>query len=130
MPHRSRTLEAAAEWMRRAEGNLVRAKQPKPANGFWEDFCFDAQQAAEKALKGVCIVRGIRFPFSHDLAELLAVMEKGGVAIPEGMTDIAFLSDYATQTRYPGWGAPVTEDEYIEAVKAADTVLVWAKTFV
>lgn len=127
MPHKSRALETAAEWLRRAEGNMVRAKQPKPANAFWEDYCFDAQQAADKALKGLCIARGIRFPFSHDLAELLAALDRGGVVIPDGMTDVAFLSDYATQTRYPGWGAPVTEQEYLEAVKAAQQVMTWAK---
>jgi hypothetical protein len=36
-----------------------------------EDLCFDAQQAAEKAIKAVFIRRGERFPFVHDLDDLL-----------------------------------------------------------
>jgi len=30
---------------------LALAKQPKPEDAFWEDLCFQAQQAAEKAIK-------------------------------------------------------------------------------
>jgi len=43
-------LGMPVEWLRRAKSNLIRAKQPKPGGVFWEDLCFDAQQAVEKAL--------------------------------------------------------------------------------
>jgi HEPN domain-containing protein len=33
------------------------------------------QQAAEKAIKGMLIHFGIRFPYVHDLAALLALIE-------------------------------------------------------
>jgi HEPN domain-containing protein len=39
------------DWLRRAKSNLIRAKQPKHAEVFWEDLCFDAQQGPEKSLK-------------------------------------------------------------------------------
>jgi HEPN domain-containing protein len=32
---------------------LALAKQPKPREAFWDDLCFDAQQAAEKSIKAV-----------------------------------------------------------------------------
>lgn len=41
------------DWLRRAKSNLFRAKQPKHEEVFWEDLCFDAQQAAEKSLKAL-----------------------------------------------------------------------------
>ena len=41
------------DWLVRAKGHLALVKQPKPAGAFWEDQCFLAQQAAEKALKAV-----------------------------------------------------------------------------
>lgn len=41
------------DWLGRAKSNLARARQPKPDEVFWEDLCFDAQQAVEKALKAV-----------------------------------------------------------------------------
>jgi HEPN domain-containing protein len=45
------------EWLNRARGNLARAKSRIP-EAFLEDLCFDAQQAAEKA---IFICRGEAF---------------------------------------------------------------------
>ena len=42
-----------SDWLKRAKSNLIRARQPKPEEVFWEDICFDAQQAAEKSLKAL-----------------------------------------------------------------------------
>ena len=53
MPPKEASTGSPQDWLRRAKGNLARAKQPKPKEAFWEDFCFDAQQAAEKAVKAV-----------------------------------------------------------------------------
>jgi HEPN domain len=47
------------DWLVRAKGHLALATQPKPAGAFWEDQCFLAQQAAEKALKAVYQHRGL-----------------------------------------------------------------------
>lgn len=47
----------AAEWLRRACSNLARARADRSVpEALYEDLCFDAQQAAEKAIKAV---RGI-----------------------------------------------------------------------
>lgn len=47
------------EWLRRAKSNLAKSKTPKTENILYEDFCFDCQQCAEKALKGLIITYGI-----------------------------------------------------------------------
>jgi HEPN domain-containing protein len=65
MPPKEATAGTPQDWLRRAKGNLARAKQPKPKAAFWEDFCFDAQQAAEKAVKAVLRFHRIDFPKSH-----------------------------------------------------------------
>ena len=44
------------EWMNRANSNLARARVMAP-EVYLEDLCFDAQQAAEKALKAVMMSR-------------------------------------------------------------------------
>ncbi len=62
------------EWLNRARSNLLRAKEEVPGV-YLEDLCFDAQQAAEKAIKGVLLARGIDFPYIHDLARLLTLLE-------------------------------------------------------
>jgi HEPN domain-containing protein len=44
------------EWLNRARSNLNRARA-ELAEVYFEDLCFDAQQAAEKAIKAVLIRR-------------------------------------------------------------------------
>ena len=56
------------EWLNRARSNLARAKT-KRKGVYLEDLCFDAQQAAEKAIKAVLIKLNGNFPYVHDLAE-------------------------------------------------------------
>ena len=87
------------DWLRRAKSNLIRAMQPKHEKVFWEDYCFDAQQAAEKALKALLLFHKIPFRFVHDIAELLTVLEQNGVSLPESIKKAAELSDYAVEAR-------------------------------
>ena len=50
MGRKRRAPNDPREWLSRAQSNLYRAKSPLP-DAYLEDFCFDAQQAAEKAIK-------------------------------------------------------------------------------
>ena len=61
------------EWLNRARSNLSRAKARIP-EVYLEDLCFDAQQAAEKAIKALLIKKGVAFPYVHDIAHLLALL--------------------------------------------------------
>ena len=115
------------DWLRRAKSNLIRAGQPKHEEVFLEDYCFDAQQAAEKALKALLLFHKIPFRFVHDIAELLTVLEQNGIGLPEPIRAAAELSDYAVEARYPGPMEPITEDEYKEAIKTAEDVVSWVE---
>ncbi len=52
------------EWLNRARSNLIRARKYIPGV-YLEDLCFDAQQASEKAIKGVFIKQKENFPYVH-----------------------------------------------------------------
>ena len=110
------------EWMNRSRSNLVLAKNRIP-DAYLEDLCFDAQQAAEKAIKAVMIAREIEFPYVHDLGSLLSLLEEIGEPVPEAIRTAVSLTTYATATRYPNTGAPVTEQEYQDAVAIAEAVV-------
>ena len=112
--------------MNRARSNLALAKNRIPG-AYLEDLCFPAQQAAEKAIKAVMIAREIDFPYVHDLGSLLSLLETTGEAVPEAMRTAVSLTTYATATRYPNTGAPVTEQEYREAIAIAEAVVRWAE---
>ena len=92
-----------------------------------EDLCFHAQQAAEKAVKGLLIMHGVGFPFVHDLAFLSSLLEETGEAIPDAVLRAADLTDYAAMTRYPGPYEPVSEEECVDANYVAEVVVRWAE---
>lgn len=94
---------------------------------YLEDLCFEAQQAAEKAIKATMIMRGIEFPYVHDLGLLLSLLEQAGEIIPEVVGQAGNLTEYATTTRYPTIIEPVTEQDHADAVEVAETVIRWAE---
>jgi HEPN domain-containing protein len=106
MPRRIGFVGKPEDWLRRAKGNLARAKQTKPKDAFWEDLCFDAQQAAEKAIKAVLVFRQLEFRKTHDLRGLLTLLDSSGYPIPEEIRKADELTDYAVETRYPGLSEP------------------------
>ena len=114
------------EWLNRARSNLARANARVPG-AYLEDLCFDAQQAAEKALKAVLISRGVEFPYVHDLARLTGILESRGERVPDAVRRAAGLTRYAVQARYPGLEEPVSEQEYTGAVATAEAVVRWAE---
>lgn len=114
------------EWISRAKSNLTRARNIIPGVEL-EDLCFDAQQAAEKAVKAIFISRRESFPYIHDLDRLLRLLERIGIRIPKYVNEAKELTQYAHETRYPGLTAPVTLRQYRRAVRIAAAVLRWGE---
>ncbi len=61
------------EWLNRARSNLAQASVRLP-EVYLEDLCFQAQQAAEKAIKAVFVARKTPFPYVHGLSRLLTLL--------------------------------------------------------
>lgn len=114
------------EWLNRAKSSMALAKQ-RSREIYSEDLCFQAQQAAEKAIKAVYISKKLSFPYIHDISQLLAALEKEGVIIPTDIKTASTLTLYAAQTRYPGLEGPVSDKEYQKALVLAERVVVWAE---
>jgi len=121
---------SAEDWLARAEGDLALAKVPLPERAFYEDLCFHAQQAAEKALKAVYQYYGKRFRYTHDLDELITGLKDEGITVPPEVVDAALLTSYAWEARYPGLSEPATIEEYREALHQAEFVIRWAKEII
>ena len=115
------------EWLNRARGNLALARTRHP-DTYLEDLCFNAQQAAEKALKGLLLARGASFPYIHDLGELLRLLEEHGEHIPDRVREAVQLTDYAVEARYPGLAEAVDDQEHQEALVLAEEVVRWVET--
>jgi len=113
------------EWINRAKSSLFHAES-RVDGVYLEDLCFDAQQAAEKAIKAVLLSRKIRFPYVHDIQVLLSALHGEGHDVPPAVWEAVTLTPFAVQTRYPSVGSDVTEEQYIAALQVADVVVVWA----
>jgi HEPN domain-containing protein len=116
-------------WLRRARSNLAQARGAGLPDVLFEDLCFDAQQAAEKAIKAVLVHIGAEFPKTHDINRLLTIGAASGLAIPDEIREADRLTRHAVQSRYPGpW--EVSEDDYRRAVAMAEHVLSWAASLI
>jgi len=131
MPPRLRSTGDPGEWLRHARSNLSRCRGDRRLpEVLIEDLCFDAQQAAEKAIKAVLVLRGRRFPKTHDLAELLNVAAASGGSVPAEILQAMRLTPYAVAGRYPGISEDASEEDYREALEIAEKVVAWAEGLV
>lgn len=115
-------------WFQRAKSNLARVELGRQTSDIlYEDLCFDAQQAVEKALKGIMTFMEMDIPKTHSIGYLLKLIEESGkVQVPKSLKEAAILTDYAVTTRYPGDWEPIDEAEYKRAVALAREVYLWA----
>lgn len=118
------------EWIRRAPSNLARARShPGDPEVLYEDLCFDAQQAAEKAIKAIFVSRQIDFPKTHSIAGLFTLASQHAISVPDDLREAADLTRYAVTARYPRAGEEVTPHQHEEAMALADKVVKWAEEF-
>jgi len=113
-------------WLLRAKSNLSLASAKGDKWIVYEDFCFQAQQAAEKALKALILFYGVEPERTHNLITLIKVLSKYE-AIPDKIKSAVSLNDYAVQTRYPGDYTAVTKTEYAKAVRIARACVKWVE---
>ena len=127
MPNDAPEYDRPECWFRHADSDLAVAESSNGAI-LPEHKCFHAQQAAEKALKAVCVSRGVVFRFTHDIYDLIDILRDGGVDVPDSLEEADELSNYAVRTRYPGVPArKILEQDRKRAVALARAVLEWAK---
>jgi len=129
MPPRQRDPTEGAEWLRRARSNLARARAGRSSpEVLYEDLCFDAQQAAEKAIKALLVEHKMSFPKTHAIMDLLTLLQQSGVVVPEEIRRAGLLTGYAVETRYPGLSEEVTREDYVQALELAECVVRWAES--
>jgi HEPN domain-containing protein len=110
-----RWLRYAREDLRAAEAAIRDPEQvPRIA-------CFLAQQSAEKALKTVLVALRIRFPRQHDLDALRLLIPEDWAVAREPL-ELARLTVWAIEARYPGDLPDAAEDDAKEAVGIARAV--------
>ncbi len=111
-------------WLAKARTDL-RMVQMVFAGGepMWDQVCFHAQQAGEKALKALLTALGEAVPRTHDLVRLVQLLAPQLPAVAALYEDAARLTAHSVTPRYPSWLAPETEADARSAVASAEAVL-------
>lgn len=76
-------------------------------------FGFHAQQAVEKLLKALLSVHAVRFQQTHDLHELLTLLEIAGENFPTDLLRVDELTPFAVQWRYDFFTVPASFDRVL-----------------
>lgn len=124
---------SAREWLKYAKSDLTMAELTGGTDVLPETRCYSAQQAAEKALKAVCVYKNIKFPFTHDLAALGELLQDHEIAPPAALEDLADLSEFAVSGRYPRSileFVDESDDKADAATALAACVLQWANNLI
>ena len=115
-------LTDTARWLRYAEEDLITAetylKDPRVPP---RQFCWHAQQAAEKALKAVLIFLQIDFRRTHDL-EVLRDLLPESWDLKTALPNLEDLNRWAIAARYPDDPQEATEADASVAVEQARVV--------
>jgi HEPN domain-containing protein len=112
----------ARSWVRKAERDFKVASGllQRWAPGYGDAACFHCQQAVEKYLKARLMAAGIRFPRTHDLAALLALLLPIDPLWQSFDKACNTLTKYAVDVRYPGDDA--TKRDALQALKLATAI--------
>jgi HEPN domain-containing protein len=127
MPPDAPTPGSPEDWLRHARSDLTLAWQRNAPDILLTTLCFHTQQAVEKGLKAVLVQRDIVFPYTHDLARLITLVQDARLPWPDDLDAAAALTEYAVGSRYPGPSGEISETEYQQAITMAQRVLDWAE---
>jgi HEPN domain-containing protein len=119
-------MERYESWINRAKSSYELSKATISNVIYFEDLCYQAQQAVEKAFKGLLIYYGVEPEFTHNISILLNELGKY-TEINDNIKEAMDLTNYAVQTRYPGEYEEITKDEYEKAVRIAKICLEWVE---
>jgi HEPN domain-containing protein/predicted nucleotidyltransferase len=128
---REEPWESIADWRARIDEDvgtlhILLASQLVP----WGSACFHAQQAAEKYLKLLFVLRGERPMRTHGLEELVTRLRELGLDFPELDEECELLKGYAVNVRYPERMPIPEEAKGREIVAAAQRIIEAAERFV
>jgi HEPN domain-containing protein len=111
------------QWLAKADEDLNAARTLLSLDtAFFSTIGFHCQQAAEKYLKAFLTSRQIEFPKTHDLSLLLGFVSTVAPSLAESLEEVADLTSYGVEIRYPGDIPEVTNEDAAEAVQLAEKV--------
>lgn len=119
------------QWREKAENDYRLSKHLLDEETlFTEAIVFHCQQAAEKYLKAFLTSRGLAFPKTHSLAQLLDLIAPVEPKLAEKLRPAIALTPYGVLMRYPGDSAEVSLIEAKAAMELTEQVRAAVMEFV
>lgn len=116
-------IQEAKRWLVYAREDLQTAQlildHPTIA---YRHVCGLSQQATEKALKAALIYLQLEFPRTHDLEVLLKLIPSDW-SVKQLIPDLATLTEWAVESRYPGDWPEANQADAENALKQASQIL-------
>jgi len=111
------------EWLGKASADFDLANHLLAEGmAFPNAIAFNSQQAAEKYLKAFLVWHQVAFQKTHDLEEILDLVETVDGGLAESLRDVIVLTPYGVELRYPGDRPDATTETAREAVELARKV--------
>ena len=123
---RLRDSDEVRAWLDKADRDLRMVRLAMGADvPLWDQACFHAQQAAEKALKGLLVAADLPVPRNHDLLQLIEPLMDELTAIESLEEAAALLTQYGVGPRYPSFLAPETQLDAGSALESAERIVAY-----
>ncbi|MFQ5419161.1 MAG: HEPN domain-containing protein [Anaerolineae bacterium] len=120
-----KTQEYVQMWLDKAQSDLQTAEiilaAPTESPPL-DTVCFHCQQASEKFIKAFLIFHGKPFPFTHNLADLVAICMQVDLAFAAIQRKAETLTPFAVEIRYPDDFYMPTREEAEEAFAIATEI--------
>lgn len=108
------------KWVMKARRDLLSAKKlARGKDSYLDTAIYHCQQTAEKVIKGWLVYHDLSFEKTHDLRLLVTMASEVEPKFTSWFEVAEQVSPYATAYRYPGEILEPTEEEYLQAYKAA-----------
>jgi HEPN domain-containing protein len=121
--------ESALLWIKKADNDLkVGLDELITENPATDVICFHMQQCAEKYLKGYLVYFGYEIEKTHNIGRILELCVLHDSSFSElSEANIALLTLYAVELRYPDDFYMPSLEETKEAVSLAETVKIFVR---
>ena len=108
---RKSKLTLVRRWMEKARRDFLTSTRGLQAKAPFTDIvCFHAQQAAEKSLKAYLLWKGVDFPKTHALEDLVLLAAQHDPEFLAFTEQAATLTPHAVESRYPEFEEPALDD--------------------
>ena len=111
----------------KAAESLLKAEEQANEEQLNDVISFHCQQAIEKYLKGYMIYLDLKFIKTHEIGDLITVIEEKDPEIAYLKERADTLTDYAVEVRYPEEFITPSYEEINEALKIARQIKAYVK---